>query len=206
MAQFEKDNPHAIPVAAGSGLEESPFDLKPRHFKVVADASRGFERYLAETRGRTASEMMFQRGQRADFILSSPEQAADLSSAATQNAHIPGDKELFTPPGAVRGPQGWGGRPLHNQQSYGNLSEPQLPYPNPSYGGYQGYTVQTHQDRLFDSPQQDPGARLNPNFGGTSQSHRHAGFQGSPSPSRQSLPVVISGENLDADADSDSDV
>jgi hypothetical protein len=206
LAQFEKDNPHAIPVTAGSGLEESSFDLKPRHFKVVADASRGFERYLAETRGRTASEMMFQRGQRADFILSSPEQAAELSSGTAPNTHIQGEKELFTPPGPVRGPQGWGGRPLHNQQSYGNLSEPQLPYQNPSYGGYQGYTLQTHQDRLFDSSQQDPGARLNPNFGGTLQSHRHAGFQGSPSPSRQSLPAMVSGENIDADADSDSDV
>ncbi|KAL2842871.1 hypothetical protein BJX68DRAFT_270501 [Aspergillus pseudodeflectus] len=55
LARFEKNHPQRAAYA------------------VVADASLGFERYLLETRGRTAGENAFQRGLRADFILETPE-------------------------------------------------------------------------------------------------------------------------------------
>ncbi|KAL4971740.1 hypothetical protein BDW66DRAFT_155364 [Aspergillus desertorum] len=100
-AMERASDPQCLPYCLRAGA--------PRHFQVVADAILGFEQYLAETRGRTASEMMFQRGQRADFISSPPEQLAHLTSVASgrHNPQSRSDRELLSPPGPNRGQQGW---------------------------------------------------------------------------------------------------
>ncbi|KAL3444127.1 hypothetical protein BJX65DRAFT_188924 [Aspergillus insuetus] len=57
------------------------------------DTSLGFERYLLETRGRTAGENAFQRGLRADFIFETPERfegapAPQVSNTSNDRCHL----------------------------------------------------------------------------------------------------------------------
>jgi hypothetical protein len=211
LAQFEKDNPSAIPPTVKSETEEPPCDITPRHFQVVANASKGFERYLSETRGRTASETMFQRGQRADFILSPPEKLSEMPSGENylhSNSQSRGGKTTLGPSGPFRSQQGWGGLSTASETQQHPTSDPQWVYGagNP-YGGHQGYTTTNYHEQQFTSPHQDPRVISNPDFSGTAQSHRNIGFQGSPSPSpfRQSLPARYPSVNPDGALDTDSD-
>ncbi|KAK1144153.1 hypothetical protein N8T08_005815 [Aspergillus melleus] len=91
LAHFEKDHPTASRNIADETSPDAIFDIKPKHFEVVADASMGFERYLLETRGRTAGENAYQRGLRADFILSSPEKLEETPYMPHQSSQSHSD-------------------------------------------------------------------------------------------------------------------
>lgn len=211
LAQFERANPNqAVPTTSHSKLDDPAFDLNPRHFDIVAKASLGFEEYLAEAKGRLASEIMFQRGQRADFIRSSSEQTAGPSSLATHVHHPQAreSQELSNAPDPFRSQKGWSEGPI-GQYSHRTPVDDQnwtLPTGN-SYGGHQGHGTPIHHGRVSQTPPQDPRMRSTPNFDGSVQSRRDVGFQGSPSQFQGNYQTTHrSGKmNMSANPDSDSD-
>ncbi|KGO73980.1 ATPase, AAA-type, core [Penicillium italicum] len=212
LAHFEKANPnHAVPTTSNPDLDDPSFDINPRHFDVVAKASLDFEKYLAEAKGRLSPEIMFQRGQRADFIRPSSEQTAGSSSLKTHVPH-PQTHEtqgLSNAPDPFRSQKGWSESPAglysHQTPVEDQNWTLQAGYP---YGAHQGHGApMAHQGRLFQTPQQDPRMIPTPNLGGNVQSRRDVSFQGSPSPFQQNHQTnFLSGKmNTSANPDSDSD-
>ena len=208
LAQFEKTNPnYAVPITSNSKLDDPSFDINPRHFDVVANVSLGFEEYLAEAKGRIASEIMFQRGQRADFVRSSSEQTAGPSS--TSHLHNPQTHESHAPssaPDPFRSQRGWSEGPSgpfghQNPMEDQNWSSPAGNF----HGGQQGHGAAMHQGPSRHTPQQDPWMRSSPNLRGSVHTRRDVNSQGSPSPFQQNYQNNYPGGRMSAKPDSDSD-
>ncbi|KAJ5935487.1 hypothetical protein N7466_005034 [Penicillium verhagenii] len=207
LAQFEKAKP-GVATTPSTDLDDPSFDINPRHFDVVAKASLGFEEYLAEAKGRLASEIMFQRGQRADFVRPSSEQPAGSSSFTTHAHHLQPQKsqDLSSAPDPFRHQQGWNEGPSGSYSHQSSMEEQSwtLSAGN-SYGGHQGHGAPMHQGRLFQTPQHDPRMRSNSNIDGSAQSRRDVGFQGSPSPFQPNYQPNYTGGKINVSAEQDSD-
>jgi hypothetical protein len=210
LAHFEKRNPT---LTSREGPDKKTCDIKPRHFRVVADASRGFELYLAETRGRTDPETMFSRGVRADHIAYSPDKMPDASSVPAVKAAGDQSHSLFGKPGLSPGNQQWGNQA--HPSSSGHPMDQQSRVHGRYYGGHEGRSESTmYQNQIFGSAHSD--LREQPYFHrGAAQFPSIMGYrQGSPSPwgdnqsSRQGPPPeyfagVARKEHQDPDSDSD---
>ncbi|KAL6230351.1 hypothetical protein BDW75DRAFT_244904 [Aspergillus navahoensis] len=210
LAHFEKQNPM---LTSRESPDKSTCDINPRHFKVVADASRGFELYLAETRGRTDPETMFSRGVRADHIVFPPDKMLDTPSASAVKAAGNQLRGPYGESGPLPGSQQWGS-PSH-RSSGGHPMDHQRGVHGGYYGGHEGHLGGTmYQNQVFGSSQTD--LRSQPFFSqGATQFPSNMGHpQGSPSPwgdnqsSRQGPPPeylagVARKEHQDPDSDSD---
>ncbi|KAL4981969.1 hypothetical protein BDW68DRAFT_195877 [Aspergillus falconensis] len=188
LAHFEKQNPT---LTSREGPDKSTCDIKPRHFRVVADASRGFELYLAETRGRTDPETMFSRGVRADHIVFSPDKMPDASSAPVVKAAGDQSHSPFWKPGLSPGNQQWGSHA--HRPSSGHPMDQQSKVHGRYYGGHEGHLESTmYQNQIFGSAQSD--LRDQPYFNrGVAQFPSKIGHpQGSPSPWGSQVPSPYS--------------
>ncbi|PWY87579.1 hypothetical protein BO70DRAFT_427501 [Aspergillus heteromorphus CBS 117.55] len=172
LAHFEKKDLNTAGITSETSV--TYFDIRPEHFEVVADASMGFERYLLEARGRTAGENAFQRGLRADYILTSPEKLKE-------SPYVPGHDDrqgsVSTGPFSPAPNQHWnslaqgtGGGYVPNQQQTWQYNEGQ-------HKGHQGTQGMLSAEQY--GAQQTMGANVN-SFAG--QPPNNIGPQGSPSP------------------------
>ncbi|CAI7580835.1 unnamed protein product [Penicillium bialowiezense] len=202
LAEFEKINPsRRVETKSNPDLYDPSFDINPGHFEVVARASLGFEQYLAEAKGRVASEIMYQRGQRADFISSLSEQTA----AHSTSKHYPPtqrNQEPSNAPDPFRSQQGWSEGPpgVHNHSM---VEHPNYAFAGSTYGEYQARGAQIYHEQL-QTPQRDPRMRSNSSNFGSARPRRDIG-QGSPSPFQQDYQTNYPNAKVNMSANSDSD-
>ncbi|KAJ5580213.1 uncharacterized protein N7459_006198 [Penicillium hispanicum] len=137
LAHFERDNPSLVKRAESPSRDGIVYDIKPRHFEVVAEASMGFERYLLETKGQTAGQIAFQRGLRADFVRSPSEK---LESSSLVPTHDQSGGSGFREPSNAGRNQLWG-------NSAHRMSERYPPSQRQSYNGDLWDEQQEYQER-----------------------------------------------------------
>ncbi|RDW93390.1 ATP-binding protein [Aspergillus mulundensis] len=65
LARYEKENPDSKSQPL---INLSRYDICARHFKTVADAGSGFDKYLYETKRKTPGEVAFVQGYRNDSV------------------------------------------------------------------------------------------------------------------------------------------
>ncbi|KAI9041896.1 uncharacterized protein KD926_006442 [Aspergillus affinis] len=207
LAHFEKDNPTASRIVADDASADAIFDIKPKHFEVVADASMGFERYLLETRGRTAGENAYQRGLRADHIRSSPEKLGEMPYMPHQSSQKHSDNVYGDPfPSGTKKSRASSGlyRGDHDHDQRRHLNETQY---DESYG-YQGMFS---SDQQFGVQHQAQRTRTSVSRG-TALPPMNLSPQDSPSPFSTSKQASHKGHssrfpavNEDSETDDDSD-
>ncbi|KAL2830421.1 hypothetical protein BJY01DRAFT_254641 [Aspergillus pseudoustus] len=85
IARYEKQHPR------DKQQSRHTFDIRPEHFKTVADASSGFDDYLREAKGKSDSQLAQYSGTRADHFSPSTQPQPTLAGPEMDNtyAHAP---------------------------------------------------------------------------------------------------------------------